>query len=65
MSTVPVPGGEIAVIDVALLMVKDGAGVLPKLTAVAPVKLAPVMVTLVRPRAGQRAGRPRTPPVGK
>jgi hypothetical protein len=52
MSTVPVPAGETAVMDVALLIVKDGAGVLPKFTAVAPVKLAPLMVTPVPPPRG-------------
>jgi hypothetical protein len=37
------------VIWVALLTVKEAAALLPKLTAVAPEKLVPVMVTLVPP----------------
>jgi len=55
-STVPVPAGEVAVIDVVLLTVNDVALVLPNLTAVAPVKLAPVIVTLVPPAAGPLLG---------
>ena len=49
MSTVPVPAGDVAVIDVAELTVKLAAAVLPNFTAVAPVKLVPVMVTEVPP----------------
>ena len=52
MSTVPLPGGEVAVIWVALLTVKEPAALLPNLTAVAPEKLVPVMVTLVPPCIG-------------
>ncbi len=37
---------------VALLTVKEAAALLPKLTAVAPEKLVPVMVTLVPPDGG-------------
>ena len=37
---------------VALLTVKDVAGVLPNLTMVAPVKLLPVIITLVPPVVG-------------
>ena len=37
---------------VALLTVKEAAALLPKLTAVAPEKLVPVMVTLVPPDVG-------------
>ena len=49
-STVPAPSaGEVAVIDVALLTVKPAAAVPPKLTAVAPVKPVPVIVTDVPP----------------
>jgi hypothetical protein len=48
---VPTPAGEVAVIWVALLTVKEAA-VLPNLTAVAPEKLLPVMVTLVPPDCG-------------
>jgi hypothetical protein len=51
-STVPIPAGEVAVIWVALLTVKEAAALLPKLTAVAPEKLVPVMVTLVPPCIG-------------
>ncbi len=39
-------------IEVAELTVKPVAAVAPKSTAVAPVKLVPVMVTLVPPAAG-------------
>ncbi len=41
---------------VALLTVKPVAGVPPKFTAVAPEKLAPVMITLVPPVAGPAVG---------
>ncbi len=41
----PLP--TVAVIEVALTTVKDAAAVPPKATAVAPVKLVPVMVTIV------------------
>ena len=52
-STVPTPAGEVAVIWVAsLLTVKEAAALLPKLTAVAPEKLVPAMVTLVPPDVG-------------
>jgi len=50
-ATVPAPGGLIAVIWVPESMVKFWAGVPPKLTAVAPVKSAPVMVTVSPPSA--------------
>lgn len=50
MLTAPAePAGATAVICVALLTVKEVAAVLPKLTAVAPVKLVPVMTTPVPP----------------
>ena len=49
-STVPTPAGEVAVIWVALSTVKEPAALLPNLTAVAPEKLVPVMVTLLPPR---------------
>ena len=55
-STVPVPAGTVAVICVAELTMKPVAAVAPKVTAVAPLKLVPVMVTLVPPPVG--------PPVG-
>jgi hypothetical protein len=48
-STVPIPAGEVALIWVALLTVKEPAALLPNLTAVAPEKLVPVTVTLVPP----------------
>src|SRR5438445_6628508 len=51
-STVPTPVGEVAVIWVALSTVKEPAALLPNLTAVAPEKLVPVMVTLLPPYIG-------------
>ena len=54
--TVPVPAGAVAVICVAEFTVKPVAGVPPKLTAVAPMRLVPVMVTLVPPVAGPVVG---------
>ena len=57
MSTEPaLPAGEVAVIEVWLFTVNEDAAVVPKLTAVAPVKLVPVMTTLVPPAVD--------PPVG-
>ena len=55
-STVPVPAGEVAVIDVAELTVKLVAAVAPNVTNVAPVKPVPVMVTVVPPAAGPDVG---------
>ena len=55
-STLPIPAGEVAAIDVALLTVNVVATTPPNLTAVAPVKLLPVMVTGVPPAAGPLAG---------
>src|ERR1700730_3118290 len=55
-STVPVPAGEVAVIEVALLTVNAVALLAPKFTAVAPVKLVPVMATLVPPAVGPLVG---------
>ena len=56
-STVPAaPAGAVAVMEVALLTVKVVAAVAPKATAVAPVKLVPVMVTEVPPAAGPEVG---------
>ena len=50
ISTAPaLPAGEVAVICVALLTVNEVAAVTPNFTAVAPVKLVPVMVTEVPP----------------
>jgi hypothetical protein len=52
MSTIPfVAGGDLAVIDVAEFTVKVGAFVDPNFTAVAPLKLVPVMLTAVPPVA--------------
>ena len=51
-STTPAPAGSMAVICVDELTVKEVADALPNCTAVAPVKLVPVMVTLVPPDAG-------------
>ncbi len=48
-STVPVPAGLSAVIVVPLTTVRFVAGVVPKSTAVAPVKPVPVIVTRVPP----------------
>jgi hypothetical protein len=42
-------GGEVAVIDVLELTVKEAAAMPPKVTALALVKLVPVMATLVPP----------------
>jgi hypothetical protein len=55
LPVVPLP--SMAVILVALFTVNEAAGVPPKLTALAPVKLVPVMVTLVpaQPLAGVNA----------
>jgi hypothetical protein len=54
-STTPVPAGEVAVIDVSELKVKD-AGDVPKSTAVAPVNALPVTVTLVPPAVVPEVG---------
>jgi hypothetical protein len=51
-STTPgLPPGEVAVIEVALFTLNDNAFAPPNLTAVAPVKLVPVIATEVPPRA--------------
>jgi hypothetical protein len=55
-SNVPLPTGEVAAIDVALLTVNEVALVLPNFTDVAPVKLLPVMATGVPPAAGPLFG---------
>ena len=55
-STVPLPAGAVAVICVALLTVKPVAAVAPKVTATAPEKLVPVMMTVVPPVAGPEVG---------
>ena len=56
ISTVPVPAGDVAVIEVAELTVNPVAGVAPKLTTVAPVKPVPVMVTELPPASGPLVG---------
>jgi len=55
-STVPVPAGDVAVIDVAELTTKLAALVAPNFTAVAPVRLVPVIVTEVPPAVGPEVG---------
>lgn len=55
-STVPVPTGEVAVIDVALTTLTPVAGVAPNVTAVALRRLVPVMVTVVPPPPGPVVG---------
>ncbi len=56
ISTTPAPAGAVAVIDVSLLTVKLAAVVAPNWTAVAPVKLVLVIVTVVPPAAGPEVG---------
>ena len=56
ISTVPVPAGDVAVIEDAELTVNPVAGVAPKLTAVAPLKPVPVMVTELPPANGPLVG---------
>ena len=55
-SSVPVPAGEVAVIDVAELTVKPVAAVAPNVTADAPVNPVPVIVTVVPPAVGPEVG---------
>ena len=55
-STLPLPGGEVAVIDVAEFTVKLVALLAPNFTTVAPVKPAPVTVTDVPPSADPEVG---------
>ena len=54
--TDPVPAGDTAVTSVALTTVKRVAAVVPKATAVAPVRLVPVIVTVVPPAVGPSIG---------
>ena len=57
MLTVPADSaGAVAVMLVAPLIVKLVAAVDPNLTAVAPVRLVPVIVTLVPPASGPAGG---------
>jgi hypothetical protein len=66
-STVPIPGGLVATICESELTANQLAGRSPKVTAVAPEKPPPVMVTGVPPVAGPDAGltpdRPTTTPL--
>jgi hypothetical protein len=55
-STVPVPAGEVAVIEVGELTVKLIAFWEPNLTAETSLKLPPLIVTLVPPAAGPLLG---------
>ena len=56
-STAPAAcAGAVAVIEVALFTITPLAALLPKCTAVAPVKLLPVMLTLVPPASGPLPG---------
>ncbi len=54
-STVPVPAGEVTVMEAAVSAVTAPA-VVPKSTAVAFARLVPVTVTLVPPPAGPEVG---------
>ena len=54
-STVPLPAGEVTVIWVSEFTV-GVTEVMPKLTAVASVKLVPAMVTVVPPASGPPTG---------
>ena len=55
-STTLVPAGDVAVIEVAELTMKPVAEAAPNVTVVAPVKLVPVIVTVVPPVAGPCVG---------
>jgi hypothetical protein len=56
MSTVPVPAGDTALRSLDETTLKLFAGVVPKSTAVAPVKFVPVTVTVVPPDVGPELG---------
>ena len=56
MSTVPVPAGAVAVIEVALFTVKPVAAAPPNVTAVALEKPVPEIVTTVPPPDGPLVG---------
>ena len=56
MTAPALPAGEVAERLVALLTVKLVAAVVPNFTAVAPVKLVPVIDTLVPPASGPLMG---------
>ena len=55
-STVPVPVGATAEMDVAETTLKDVAALAPNFTAVAPVKFVPVTVTVVPPEVDPEDG---------
>src|SRR5215813_10313194 len=52
MSTVPVPAGAVAVIDVEELIVGEATAFAPNFTALTALKLVPVIVTEVPPASG-------------
>lgn len=54
--TLPVPAGEMAVMLLAEFTVTPVAGIVPKFTAVTPLRLVPAIVTVVPPAAGPLAG---------
>lgn len=54
--TVPVPGGDVAVIEVSLMTLKVVATLVPKWTLLAPVNPDPVIVTVVPPVGGPEVG---------
>jgi hypothetical protein len=56
-STVPVPAGETAETTFGPSTVTSVAALMPKLTAVAPVRLLPKMYTFVPPVSGPRLGK--------
>jgi hypothetical protein len=55
-ATAPVPAGDVTVIDPALLAVIVPGLPAPKLTAVAPLRFCPVILTVVPPPAGPELG---------
>ena len=55
-STAPVPGGDVAVIEVSELTVTAVAAAEPNLTEVAPVNPLPLTLTTVPPKAGPEFG---------
>jgi hypothetical protein len=56
MFTMPVPAGLTTVISLSELTTKEGAGLGPKSTTVAPVKPAPWSVTVVPPESSPAGG---------
>ncbi len=54
-STVPLPAGDVAVIEVEVFEVMTATAP-PKSTLIAPPRLVPLMVTLVPPAVGPEAG---------